>query len=233
MASRKKMTVKIDTLVEVKPITDAQKIAVKGYDGGKHLFLYGSAGTGKTFIMLYKALKEALTERKSIYIVRSLVPTRDIGFLPGTIEEKSDLYQEPYKNMVKYMFKQQSDEAFTSLYNRLVEQKTIRFLTTSFIRGLTLDDSIVLVDESQNLNFWELNSIITRIGQDSKIIFCGDIDQTDLRHTDEVNGFRNMLGILETMKEFECVKFDLNDIVRSGFIKSYLVAKMKFGIGSL
>lgn len=229
MTSRKKMTVKIDTLVEVKPITNAQKVAVKGYDAGKNLFLYGSAGTGKTFIMLYKALQEALNEQKTIYIVRSLVPTRDIGFLPGTIEEKSDLYQEPYKNMVKYMFKQQSDEAFTSLYNRLVEQKTIRFLTTSFIRGLTLDNSVIIVDESQNLNFWELNSIITRVGQNSRIVFCGDVDQTDLRN-DEVHGFNTMLSILVEMEEFDTIKFGLNDIVRSGFIKSYLIAKMKIGM---
>lgn len=228
MASTKKMTVRKENLVKIEPVTETQERTVKSYNEDKHLFLYGSAGTGKTFITLYCALKEALIERKDVYIVRSLVPTRDVGFLPGTIEEKSELYQAPYKHMVKYMFEQQSDEAFSSLYARLIEQGTVRFLTTSFIRGITLDNSIILVDESQNLTFWELNSIITRVGQGSRIIFCGDIDQTDLNKTESV-GFTTMLSILSTMEEFDCIEFGLNDIVRSGFIKSYLIAKMNIG----
>ncbi len=222
------MTIKKENLVKILGITDSQKKTMESYDSGKHLFLYGSAGTGKTFITLYKALEEALSEKKQVYIVRSLVPSRDIGFLPGTIEEKSELYQSPYRHMVKYMFEQQSDDAFNSLYDRLVEQGTIKFLTTSFIRGITLDNSIIIVDESQNLTFWELNSIITRVGQDSRIIFAGDIDQTDLRREESV-GFTTMLAILSTMDEVECVEFGLNDIVRSGFIKSYLIAKMQVG----
>jgi predicted ribonuclease YlaK len=222
------MTIKKENLVKILGITDSQKKTMESYDSGKHLFLYGSAGTGKTFITLYKALEEALSEKKQVYIVRSLVPSRDIGFLPGTIEEKSELYQSPYRHMVKYMFEQQSDDAFNSLYDRLIEQGTIKFLTTSFIRGITLDNSIIIVDESQNLTFWELNSIITRVGQDSRIIFAGDIDQTDLRREESV-GFTTMLAILSTMDEVECVEFGLNDIVRSGFIKSYLIAKMKVG----
>ncbi len=222
------MTIKKENLLKISGITDSQKKTMESYDSGKHLFLYGSAGTGKTFITLYKALEEALSEKKQVYIVRSLVPSRDIGFLPGTIEEKSELYQSPYRHMVKYMFEQQSDDAFNSLYDRLIEQGTIKFLTTSFIRGITLDNSIIIVDESQNLTFWELNSIITRVGQDSRIIFAGDIDQTDLRREESV-GFTTMLAILSTMDEVECVEFGLNDIVRSGFIKSYLIAKMQVG----
>jgi len=223
------MTVKQENLVKISPITEAQGVTEKAFENNKHLFLYGSAGTGKTFLSLYLALQEAFKSRKQVYIVRSLVPTRDVGFLPGTIEEKSHLYQEPYKNMVKYMFEQQSDEAFNSLYSRLVDQGTIQFLSTSFLRGITLDNAIIIVDESQNLTFWELNSIITRVGEDSRIIFSGDIDQTDLRKG-ESDGFSTLLSILSTMTEFECVEFGLNDIVRSGFIKSYLIAKMKSGL---
>ena len=222
------MTVTEQNLIKIVPITNAQKETVKAYEEHKNLFLYGSAGTGKTFITLYLALKEALENKKQVYIVRSLVPTRDVGFLPGTIEEKSELYQSPYKNMVKYMFKQQSDSEFSSLYNRLVDQETIQFLSTSFLRGITLDNSIIIVDESQNLTFWELNSIITRVGQDSKIIFAGDIDQTDLKNS-ESEGFSILHSILNLMEEFKCIEFGLNDIVRSGFIKSYLIAKMKVG----
>jgi predicted ribonuclease YlaK len=222
------MTVKKETLLDIKPITGAQRKTAEAYAAGKHLFLYGSAGTGKTFLSLFNAIKEALETKKQVYVVRSLVPTRDVGFLPGTIEEKADLYQAPYKYMVKYMFKQNSDEAFNSLYERLVEQGTIKFLPTSFIRGITLDNSIIIVDESQNLTFWELNSIITRVGQDSRIIFAGDIDQTDLKRG-ESEGFSSMLSIVSNMEEFECIEFGLNDIVRSGFIKSYLISKMKSG----
>jgi predicted ribonuclease YlaK len=223
MVSRKKMSVKKETLLDIQPITDAQRKTVAAYKKGKNLFLYGAAGTGKTFIALYFALKEALADKKQVYVVRSLVPTRDVGFLPGTIEEKSELYQSPYKYMVKFMFKQGSDEDFNSLYERLIKQGTIKFLPTSFLRGITLDNSIIIVDESQNLDFWELNSIITRVGQNSKIIFAGDIEQSDIRDHD---GFTTMLSILGQMKEFECIEFGLNDIVRSGFIKSYLIAKM-------
>ena len=185
-----------------------------------------AAGTGKTFISLYLALKDVLDEMTpydKVYIVRSLVSTREIGFLPGDHEDKSSLYQIPYKNMVKYMFEMPSDNDFEMLYGNLKAQETISFWSTSFIRGTTLDNCIVLVDEMQNLNFHELDSIITRVGDNCKIMFCGDSTQTDLTKSNEKNGILDFKRIIEIMEDdFGVVEFGLDDIVRSGLSKKLL-----------
>ena len=171
------------------------------------------------------------TPYNSVYIVRSLVSTREIGFLPGDHEDKSSLYQIPYKNMVKYMFEMPTDADFEMLYGNLKQQETIKFWSTSFIRGTTLDKAIVLVDESQNLNFHELDSIITRVGEDAKIIFCGDASQTDLLKLNEKNGILDFMKIIEQMPDqFQMVEFGINDIVRSGLVREYLIRKMALGM---
>ena len=164
-------------------------------------------------------------------IVRSLIPTREIGFLPGDEEDKAALYQVPYQNMVKFMFKQANEQAFSMLYDRLKKQSSFYFLSTSFLRGLTFDNSIIIVDECQNLNFHELDTIVTRVGQDSRIVFCGDFDQSDLIKTNEKNGLHDFLRILSEMEEFNCTEFTIGDIVRSGFVRNYLINKIKLGIG--
>ena len=153
--------------LDVNPITDNQQLFFDEWSKGKNLFAFGAAGTGKTFIALYLALKEVMNEESpydKVYIVRSLVSTREIGFLPGTHEDKSELYQIPYKNMVRSMFHMPDQASFDMLYDNLKGQETISFWSTSFLRGTTLDDAIVIVDECQNLNFHELDSIITRVG---------------------------------------------------------------------
>ena len=222
-----------DMMVDVQPITDNQKIAFDFYNEGKNLFLYGAAGTGKTFITLYLALKEVLspmTPYTRVVVVRSLVSTREIGFLPGDHEDKSALYQIPYKNMVKYMFELPTDNEFEMLWGNLKTQESVTFWSTSFIRGTTLDDSIIIVDESQNLNFHELDSIMTRCGENTRIIFCGDVAQTDLIKTNEKNGILDFQKIIQRMPEFECLEFNINDIVRSGLVKSYLICKIEAGM---
>ena len=222
-----------DMMVAVEPITANQKIAFKSYQEGKNLFLYGAAGTGKTFITLYNALKEVLdpvTPYQKVVIVRSLVSTREIGFLPGDHEDKSFLYQIPYKNMVKYMFELPTDQEFEMLWGNLKAQESVTFWSTSFIRGTTLDDSIVIVDESQNLNFHELDSIITRCGENCKIMFCGDAAQTDLIKTNEKNGILDFMKILSAMPEFDSIEFSVDDIVRSGLVKSYILNKIELGL---
>jgi predicted ribonuclease YlaK len=151
--------------------------------------------------------------------------------LPGDEEDKAALYQVPYANMVQFMFQQPNEQAFTMLYDKLKQQGSLYFLSTSFLRGLTFDNSIIIVDECQNLNFHELDTIITRVGQDSKIVFCGDFGQTDLSKTSEKNGLHDFLRILEEMEEFNCVEFDIGDIVRSGFVRNYLIQKTKLGLG--
>lgn len=230
----KKQDIKLDDLVSIKPITDNQKVVFEAWrKQNKNLFLFGAAGTGKTFISLYLALEQVLdpkTKYQNVIIIRSVVPTRDIGFLPGDEEDKSALYQVPYHNMVQFMFEQSSDTAFSMLYDRLKNQNSVTFLTTSYLRGITLDNAIVIVDESQNCNFHELDTIITRVGQDSKIIFCGDFFQSDLTKMAEKEGLQDFMRILEQMKEFETVEFTIGDIVRSGFVRSYLIEKTKLGL---
>ena len=219
--------------LDVNPITENQQLFFDEWTKEKNLFAYGAAGTGKTFIALYLALKDVMNEETpydKVYIVRSLVSTREIGFLPGTHEDKSELYQVPYKNMVRNMFHMPDQASFDMLYDNLKNQETISFWSTSFLRGTTLDDAIVIVDESQNLNFHELDSIITRVGQDSKIVFCGDINQSDLQRTNERNGILDFQRILQGMEEFEEIEFGISDIVRSGLVKSYLISKMTLGL---
>tara|TARA_B100000035_G_scaffold110104_1_gene93487 strand:- start:248 stop:1009 length:762 start_codon:yes stop_codon:yes gene_type:complete len=229
---KRKKPIDSSYMVPIKPLTDNQTIAFESYELGKNLLLHGAAGTGKTFITLYLALTEVLDENTpydKIYIVRSLVPTREIGFLPGDHEDKSALYQIPYKNMVRYMFSMPDDNSFEMLYDNLRAQETISFWSTSFIRGVTLDNAIVIVDEFSNLNFHELDSMVTRIGEDSKIMFCGDITQSDLVRENERTGVSDFIRILQNMQEFSCIEFGIDDIVRSGLVKSYLIAKYNLG----
>lgn len=222
--------IRIDQMVTVNAVTDNQKRAFQEYKNGKNLFLYGAAGTGKTFITLYLALQEALkneTKYDCVYLVRSAVPTREIGFLPGDEEDKTALFQVPYQNMVKFMFEQPNEQAFSILYDRLKNQGSLMFLTTSFLRGITLDNAIIIVDECQNLSFHELDTIITRVGMDSKIMFCGDVFQSDLVKSTEREGLHHFMKILRGMDSFANIEFTLGDIVRSGMVKEYLISKIK------
>jgi len=227
---KRKKPINTDLMRKITPLTPNQEELFRCYENNQNLVAYGCAGTGKTFITLYNALKDVLdpkTPYEKIYIVRSLVSTREIGFLPGDHEDKSSLYQIPYKNMVKYMFEMPSEADFEMLYGNLKAQGTISFWSTSFIRGTTLDKAIVIVDEYQNLNFHELDSIITRIGQDSKIMFCGDATQSDLIKTNERNGVVDFMQILRIMPSVDIIEFGIEDIVRSGFVKEYLLAKLE------
>ena len=226
--AKRKKPLSGEYLVDIDPLTENQKKLFDSYAAQKHLVAYGCAGTGKTFITLYNALREVLDEKtpyEKIYLVRSLVATREIGFLPGSYDDKSDIYQIPYKNMVKYMFQMPSDADFEMLYGNLKSQETIKFWSTSFLRGTTLDNSIVIVDEFQNANFHELCSIITRVGENSKIMFCGDATQSDLIKTNEKNGVIDFMKILRTMPSIDIIEFGIDDIVRSGLVKEFLVAK--------
>jgi len=226
---KRKKPINTDVMVDIKPLTKNQEKFFDEYKKGKNLFAYGAAGTGKTFIALYLALKEVLdvvTPYEKVYIVRSLVSTREIGFLPGDHEDKSFLYQIPYKNMVKYMFEMSDDTEFEMLYGALKTQETVGFWSTSFIRGTTMDNAIIIVDEMQNLNFHELDSIITRVGENCKILFCGDASQSDLTKTNERNGILDFSKIIAAMdQDFSTIEFGLDDIVRSGLVRNYLLAK--------
>ncbi len=230
---KRKKPINADMMREITPLTANQKTLFDSYAEDKNLVAYGCAGTGKTFITLYNALRDVLdpeTSYEKVYIVRSLIPTREIGFLPGDHEDKSILYQLPYKAMVKYMFEMPTEADFEMLYGNLRAQDTIDFWSTSFIRGTTFDKAIILVDEYQNLNFHELDSIMTRVGENSKIMFCGDATQSDLVKTNEKNGIIDFMQILRLMESMEVVEFGVEDIVRSGLVKEYILAKMELSL---
>ena len=231
--AKKKKALGNEYLLDIEPLTDNQRKLFDAYAEGKHLVAYGCAGTGKTFITLYNALREVLDERtpyEKIYLVRSLVATREIGFLPGSYEDKSDIYQIPYKNMVKYMFQMPSDAEFEMLYGNLKSQETIKFWSTSFLRGTTLDNAIVIVDEFQNCTAHELDSIITRVGENSKIMFCGDATQSDLQKVNQRNGIVDFMNVLRKMPSIDIIEFGVDDIVRSGLVKEYILAKIEVGL---
>ena len=230
---KRKKPINTDMMRDIEPLTENQKKLFESYSKGKNLVAYGAAGTGKTFITLYKALQDVLdpsTPYEKIYIVRSLVATREIGFLPGDHDDKSFLYQIPYKHMVKYMFEMPTDADFEMLYGNLKAQNTIDFWSTSFIRGTTLDKAIIIVDEFQNLNYHELDSIMTRVGSYTKIMFCGDATQTDLIKQNERNGIHDFMRILRVMPSLNIIEFGVEDIVRSGLCKEYLLAKLELGL---
>lgn len=232
MATRKKnannsLQVRIDDLLEYDPITKNQEVAFEAWDNNYNLVLTGSAGTGKTFMGMYLGLETVLdpdTEQDRLVIIRSMVPTRDMGFLPGTKEEKEEAFISPYKNIASELFGDNNS------WGKAVTNKKIMFESTSFIRGLTLDNAVVLVDEMQNLNFHELDSVITRVGNNTRIIFAGDYLQSDFKYDDEKMGIVKFLSIVEQLKKFEIVNFGWEDIVRSDFVRDYIMTKEMLGL---
>ena len=227
MGKSNSLTLRLDDLMEFEPITINQQKAFDAWDDGDNLILAGSAGTGKTFRALAMALEELLNPDsyyRKILIVRSIVSTRDPGHLPGTKEEKELVFQLPYKNICIELFND------PSAWGKLTSSKQILFESTSFIRGATFDDSIIIVDEMQNLNFHELDSVITRVGDNSRIIFCGDYRQSDFRFQDEKDGLFKFMSIIEQMKDFSTINFGWDDIVRSGLVRDYIMTKEMLGI---
>ena len=222
-----KSKVRYEDLFDFEPQTENQERAYSAWDDGENLVLAGSAGTGKTFVAMYLGL-EAVLERETPYnkliIVRSVVPTRDMGYLPGTIEEKKEVFETPYKAISLEMF------GDTSAYNKLINSHQLEFTTTSFIRGLTIDNAVVIVDEMQNLNFHELDSVITRVGNNCRIILSGDYHQSDFKDENERNGLQRFLRIIEQLKNFSVITYGWQDIVRSDFLRDYIMTKEMLGM---
>lgn len=205
----------------IEPLTLNQ---VRAFESEKNLVLHGVAGTGKTYISCYLAfddMTKGLYEK--LIIIRSAVPTRDMGFLPGSDKEKAAVYEEPYKDIAVELF-QRGDA-----YELLKTKRLVHFMTTSFIRGITLKDAVIIIDECQNMSFHELDSIITRVGSNCRVIFCGDFRQSDLTKNTEREGIKNFLTVLERMDAFDMIDFQIQDIVRSEFVKNYIISKTDLG----
>jgi phosphate starvation-inducible protein PhoH len=211
----------------IEPMTKNQQRAFEAYEDGKNMMLHGIAGTGKSFISCYMAMREIIdgSDRfKKLVIVRSVVPTRDMGFLPGNNKEKTKVYEAPYQSIFTELFGR------SDAYEYLKQKGFVEFISTSFIRGITLNDCIVVVDEIANLTIHELDSVITRVGKNCKILFCGDFRQSDFTRYADREGLKDFMKIINKMKSFEFVEFDENDIVRSSMVKEYIIAKDRLGI---
>lgn len=220
------MNVRSDEIESFSPLTNNQKLAYEAWKDGHNLVLSGSAGTGKTFLALYFAFSEMLNDPNTyhrVMLIRSMVSTRETGHLPGTKEEKEEPYKLPYKNLCDQIF------GYDGAYQKLATTNKLKFETTSYIRGATFDNSIIVVDEMQNMNFHELDSVITRVGNDCRIIFAGDYKQTDFKHQDEKDGILKFISIIELMRSFRVVQFEWADIVRSDFVRDYIMTKEHLG----
>jgi predicted ribonuclease YlaK len=216
------LKLRLDDMIEFEPLTERQREVIEEYASGNSLVLAGSAGTGKTFLALSLALEDVLdrdTEFDRVVIIRSIVPTRDIGYLPGDEEEKKDAYTGPYRSICAELFGQA--DAWTKLKNA----GSVEFISTSFIRGTTIQNAIVIVDEMQNLNFHELDSVITRVGKNCRFIMCGDYYQSDFSKEGDKNGILKFLSIVERLRRFSVIEFGWEDIVRSDFVRDYIMTK--------
>lgn len=211
--------------VDFKPKTRSQEAAVNAWDDGHHLLMHGYAGTGKTYVAMALALQEVMRNHyKKVVIVRSAVPTRDIGFLPGTAKQKMEVYELPYKQIASSLFHR--GDAYEILNNKFM----LEFIPTSYVRGTTLDNCIVLVDEINNMTFHEIDSVITRLGDNTRCILCGDYRQSDLTNTRELSGISQFMSVVNNMNSFVKIEYTTADIVRSPLVKEYIITKATMGI---
>lgn len=216
------------SLREIVPLTDAQEKVYDKFEDGKNLVLHGLAGTGKSYISLYLALDEVMsddTPYERVLVVRSAVPSRDVGYMPGSLKDKIKVYEQPYEIICNNLFEN------SQAYSLLKSKQIIDFQSTSFLRGLTFDNTIIVIDEVQNMTSMELHTILTRVGNNTRFIMCGDYRQDDLQDKrTEQSGLRQILNVLKMIPSVSIVEFGVKDIVRSGFVKQYIIARNELGI---
>lgn len=216
-------------LKHIYPITDNQVKTFNAYERGDNLFLHGCAGTGKTFISFYLALREVMNQKSNcnkVVIIRNAQSSKDIGFLPGSEKEKLAVYEAAYKAICSELFHR--DDA----YDILKQKGIIEFHSTSFLRGTTIEDAVILVDEVQNQRYVELRTVLTRTGDHSRVILCGDTKQDDLtsERYKESSGLRDMMKVFQRMGQMTTVEFEIDDIVRSGFVRDFIIAENELGL---
>jgi len=216
-------------LTSIHPLTKNQKCAFDENEKNKNILMIGTAGTGKTFLACLFALNNLFSSKaKKIIIIRSSVTTRDQGFLPGTLQEKMALYEAPYRDIFSELCSGRRD-----VYDVLKKKDYLEFMSTSYLRGTTFDDSIIIVDEIQNCIDHEVNSILTRVGNRSRVLLCGDSKQDDLKtlgKKSQITGIDNIISVANVMKSFSTITFSVDDIVRSGFVKEYILARIQLNL---
>lgn len=207
-------------LTHIAPLTDNQNKVFEAFQES-NLLLTGTAGTGKTFLAIYLALRDILEtrEQNKLVLVRSVVPSRDMGYLPGNTKEKMRAYEAPYYSIFDELFER------GDAYDILKSKGVVDFISTSFVRGTTINDAVVVVDEIQNMNAIELHSVFTRIGRNCRVILCGDIKQNDLVRYKDVSGYPHFVAIIKRMKSFKHVEFNRDDVVRSELVKEYIITR--------
>lgn len=214
------------TMRKISPLTPSQSDLFDSYKQGFNLAAIGTAGTGKTMCAMYLALSDVLQrgEYEKVVVIRSAVQTREQGFMPGSKAQKEAVFEQPYTDITNDLFDR------GDAYQILKSKGMVQFMSSSFVRGLTFDNSIIIVDECQSMTYHELDSIITRVGESSKIIFCGDTKQDDLqqsRNRADISGLHDFIKVLEAIPSFDVVRFGVDDIVRSGLVKEYIIAKTR------
>ncbi len=203
-------------------LTQSQAEGLRGWAEGDNVAFLGTAGTGKTLLASYCASSAVFnpdTEQDHIVIVRSAVQSRDLGFLPGTLIEKLAEYEQPYRDAFKDLFGRDAT------YDDMKAAKRITFLSTSFLRGVTFDNAVIILEEAQNMTFREIYTVMTRVGHRSRVIVTGDTRQCDFgERSRETSGLHKFGRIAKELGNFAVVEFNRHDIVRSGFVKSWICA---------
>jgi phosphate starvation-inducible protein PhoH len=229
----RKQGITIDTslpITKITPLTDNQERAFRSYKQGKNMFLYGTAGTGKSFIASYLAMKDIQNlnnDLEKLIIIRSVVPSRQIGFLPGSSTDKAKEYEAPYYEIFSKLYERED------AYLALKQKKQLHFTTTSFLRGITFDNCILLLDECQNMTYQELHTVLTRVGNNCKIILCGDLRQSDLDERNGKHDLKKIMNIVKHMNRFDFIEMTADDIVRSGFVKNFIMTSEKLGYAGI
>ena len=208
--------------LQIKAITANQKIMVKACENNDMIFAIGPAGTGKTYTavaLAVRALKNK--EVRRIILTRPAVEAgENLGFLPGDLKEKLDPYLQPLYDALRDMLPQAKLQGF-------MEEGIIEIAPLAFMRGRTLDNAFVILDEAQNATQSQLKMFLTRMGRSAKFVITGDITQIDLPKN-QPSGLPQAMEVLKDVKGISFIHLDEKDVVRHKLVTAIVNAYAKF-----